>query len=89
MRSFAVAPVIAFLEPFRPCPACGRVMPGRRTSACSDRCRAAESRRRVIPLPVAEATALRASLTRALPAVEGSKAAMARYGAEADGEGEA
>ncbi len=30
----------------RPCPVCGEPMPGRRTSACSDKCRAAKSRRR-------------------------------------------
>jgi predicted nucleic acid-binding Zn ribbon protein len=28
-----------------PCPVCGQAMLGRRTSACSDRCRAALSRR--------------------------------------------
>ncbi len=28
----------------RPCPVCGEAMPGRRTSACSDKCRAAKSR---------------------------------------------
>ncbi len=26
------------------CPVCGEAMPGRRTSACSDKCRAAKSR---------------------------------------------
>ncbi len=30
----------------RPCPVCGEAMTGRKTSACSDRCRAAWSRRR-------------------------------------------
>jgi len=29
----------------RPCPVCGHAMTGRRTSACSDKCRAALSRR--------------------------------------------
>jgi predicted nucleic acid-binding Zn ribbon protein len=29
----------------RPCPVCGQAMTGRKTSACSDRCRAAKSRR--------------------------------------------
>lgn len=30
----------------RPCPVCGQAMTGRRASACSDKCRAAKSRRR-------------------------------------------
>ena len=29
----------------QPCPICGDPMPGRKTSACSDKCRAAKSRR--------------------------------------------
>lgn len=32
--------------PRRPCPVCGAPLTGAKTSACSDRCRAAKSRRR-------------------------------------------
>jgi len=34
----------------RTCPICGRRLPGRQTSACSDRCRAALSRRKRIAI---------------------------------------
>jgi len=64
----------------RPCPACGEPMQGRRTSACSDRCRAAKSRCRRVPLLVAEAQAIRASLATALEAVWEAKATLERYG---------
>jgi predicted nucleic acid-binding Zn ribbon protein len=54
----------------RPCPVCGGAMPGRKTSACSDRCRAAKSRRRRrVPLRVTEVREIRDSLTAALEAV--------------------
>ena len=33
------------------CPVCGGAMPGRKTSACSDRCRARKSRLARVPLP--------------------------------------
>jgi predicted nucleic acid-binding Zn ribbon protein len=64
----------------RPCPVCGEPMTGRKTSACSDKCRAAKSRRRRVPLPVAEARAIRASLTTALEAVCKAKATLEKYG---------
>lgn len=59
-------------------PVCGSPLTGRKTSACSDRCRAAKSRRRRVPLPVAEA--IRASLSAALEAVYEAKTALERYG---------
>jgi predicted nucleic acid-binding Zn ribbon protein len=64
----------------RPCPVCGQPMTGRKTSACSDKCRAAKSRRRRVALPVAEAQAIRASLTTALEAVWEARSALGRYG---------
>ena len=56
-------------------------MTGRKTSACSDRCRAAKSRRQRVPLPVAEAKMIRESLTTALEAVWEAKAMLEKYGA--------
>ncbi len=53
-------------------------MTGRKTSACSDKCRAATSRRARVPFPVAEAKAIRASLTTALEAVWEAKAILQR-----------
>ena len=38
-------PCGTFQEGVRPCPACGQARTGRKTSAYSDRCRAATSRR--------------------------------------------
>jgi len=64
----------------RPCPVCGAPLRGRQRSACSDRCRAAKSRRGRLPLPVAEANTIRASLTTALEAVWEAKAVLERYG---------
>lgn len=55
-------------------------MSGRKTSACSDKCRAAKSRRRRVPLPVAEAQAIQTSLRAALEAVYDAKAIVERYG---------
>jgi len=45
---------------------CGQAMTGRRTCACSDKCRAAKSRRRRVALPVDEAKMMQESLTAAL-----------------------
>ena len=42
----AAAPVTGSVEPIRPCPVCGTPRRVRQTSACSDECRAALSRRR-------------------------------------------
>ena len=55
-------------------------MTGRKTSACSDRCRAAKSRCRRILLPVAEAKAIRESLATALEVVWEAKNTLERYG---------
>ncbi len=82
-RAAGSASVIAFRDPIptRPCPACGAPMTGRRTSACSDRCRAAKSRRTRIPLPIAEAREIKAGLTMLLDTVWHMKATLAKYGA--------
>ncbi len=63
----------------RPCPVCGEPMTGRKTSACSDKCRAAKSRRRRLPLPVAEAREIKASLTMILDTAWQIKATLDRY----------
>jgi len=62
------------------CPVCGGAMPGRRTSACSDRCRARKSRLARVPLPVGEAREIKASLTMILETAWAIKAALERYG---------
>ena len=41
----------------RPRPVCGQAIMGRKTSTCSEKCRARKSRLARIPLPVAEAKA--------------------------------
>ena len=64
----------------RPCPVCGHAMAGRKTSVCSDKCRAAKRRRRRVPLPVAEAQAIRAKLTAALRTIDEAKATWEQYG---------
>jgi len=78
-RAAVAPPVVGSGEPIRPCPVCGTPLRGRQTSACSDKCRAAKSRRRRVPLPVAEAQAIRADLTRALEAVWEAKATLEKY----------
>jgi predicted nucleic acid-binding Zn ribbon protein len=45
-RAPLVMPGRRVLASPRPCPVCGQAMTGRKTSACSDRCRAALSRRK-------------------------------------------
>ena len=57
----------------RPCPVCGQAMTGRRTSACSDKCRATKSRRQRVPIPVDKYRDILASLTAA-------KATLEKYG---------
>jgi predicted nucleic acid-binding Zn ribbon protein len=64
----------------RPCPVCGEPMPGRRRSACSDKCRATKTRTRRVPLPVSEAQAIRASLTAIIDAAWEAKATLEMYG---------
>jgi len=54
-------------------------MTGRKTSACSDKCRAAKSRRRRVSLPVEEARAMKASVTTILETVWEIQATLERY----------
>ena len=61
------------------CPVCGEPMSGRKTSACSDKCRAAKSRRRRVSLPVEEARAMKASVTTILETVWEIQATLERY----------
>jgi len=61
------------------CPVCGEPMTGRKTSACSDKCRAAKSRRRRVSLPVEEARAQKASVTTILETVWEIQATLERY----------
>jgi len=69
-------PVVGFP---RPGPVCGDPMPERKTLAGSDRCRA-WSRRLRVPLPMAEAREIKASLTMSLETAWAIKAALARNG---------
>jgi predicted nucleic acid-binding Zn ribbon protein len=46
----------------QPCPVCGETMTERKTSACSDRCRARKSRLARLALPVSEAREIKALL---------------------------
>lgn len=55
-------------------------MTGRKTSACSDRCRAAKSRRARVPLPLSEAREMKASLTTILETAWAVRATLERYG---------
>jgi hypothetical protein len=55
-------------------------MTGRKTSACSDECREAKSRQRRVPIPVAEAKAIRANLSTALEAVWEARTTLEKYG---------
>ena len=50
----------------RPCPICGGSMTGRRQSACSDRCRAAKSRRKRAAAQAERDRGVRELLERAL-----------------------
>jgi hypothetical protein len=78
-RATASAPVVTSPEAFRPCPVCGQAMRGRKTSACSDRCRAATSRWTRIPLPVVEARAIRESRGAILEPVSRINEPLGRY----------
>jgi len=62
------------------CPVCGGPMSGRKTSACSDRCRARKSRLARVPLPVTEAREIKASLTMILDTAWQIRATLERYG---------
>jgi hypothetical protein len=84
-RAAVAAPGVPVVASSRPCPVCGQAMTGRKTSACSDRCRAAKSRRKRVPLPVDKYRDIRASLTAALEAVWEARAALERYGSRNGG----
>ena len=49
-----------------PCPVCGQAMTGRKTSACSDKCRAALSRRRRVEAQAARDRRVREFLEAAI-----------------------
>jgi hypothetical protein len=61
------------------CKICGTPLTGRQKSACSPEHRAALSRRKRAPRPVAGARTICASLTAALEAVGEAKAALDQY----------
>jgi hypothetical protein len=63
----------------QPCPVCAAPLTSRKTSACSDRCRAAKSRQRRIPLRGAETNAIRTSRITALEAVAEVKTTLEKY----------
>ncbi len=64
----------------RICPICGVELRGRQTSACSDKHRAALSRRKRIPVKAEELRHLRALVTTTLESLWEAKAALHRYG---------
>ena len=68
-RAAVAAPGVAVVASPRPCPVCGQAMAGRRTSACSDKCRAAKSRRRRLQIPAEDFEAIRARLMTVLEAL--------------------
>lgn len=63
----------------RTCPVCGAPMSGRKTSACSDKCRARKSHLARLALPLTEAGAMRAQLTTILETAWTIKATLERY----------
>ena len=79
-RAAAGAPGVDSRDLFRPCPICGAPMLGRRQSACSDRCRAAKSRRARVRLPVSESRRIKASLATILETAWEIKATLEGHG---------
>ncbi len=65
-RAACGASVVVSGDTIPTCPICNRPLTGRQTSACSDRCRAAKSRRRRIPVAVEDFRKLRALLDKYL-----------------------
>ena len=63
----------------RRCPVCGQAMTGRKTSACSDRCRAAKSWLARLPLPVTEARNMKTQLTTILETAWAIKETLERH----------
>ena len=72
-------PVVGLPQPWA---VCGGAVPRRKTSAWSDRCQAAWSRRLRVPLPMAEAREIKASLTMILETAWAIKAILERYGSD-------
>lgn len=62
------------------CPICGTALRGRQTSACSDKCRAALSRRKRIPVKAEEFRNVRALLKTTLESLWEAKATLEKYG---------
>lgn len=63
----------------RTCPICRKPLTGCQRSACSDRCRAAKSRRARIPVKAEELRNLRALVTTTLESLWEAKAKLDRY----------
>jgi len=63
----------------RTCPICGTPLQGRQTSACSDRCRAAKSRRARIPVKAEELQAIQSLVKTTLESLWEVKANLDRY----------
>jgi len=62
------------------CPICGGGLKGRQTSACSDKCRAAKSRRRRIPVNAEVLRDLRALLDTTLESLWEARTTLEKYG---------
>jgi predicted nucleic acid-binding Zn ribbon protein len=70
----------------RPCPVCGEAMTGRKTSACSDKCRAALSRRRRAEAHTERDRRVRELLEAGLRILGGEQRRYSCLGGEDDGE---
>ncbi len=63
----------------RTCPICGEGLKGRQTSACSDKHRAAKSRRKRVPIPAQDLRGLRDGLVAMLDSLWEMKARLETY----------
>ncbi len=63
----------------RICPICGAGLRGRQTSACSDKCRAAKSRRKRVPIPAQDLRGIRDGLVALLDTLWEVKATLEKY----------
>ncbi len=61
------------------CPICGAGLRGRQTSACSDKHRAAKSRRARVPIPAQDLRGLRDGLVALLDSLWEIKATLEKY----------
>ncbi len=61
------------------CPICGVGLRGRQTSACSDKCRAAKSRRKRVPIPAQDLRGLRDGVVALLDSLWEMKATLEKY----------